>query len=90
VVEQVRLVEAGSGGDLGDGAFGGGLLDAVSTLPVPPPLTNSRSVRRRTAATTAARRRASSRPERRCMTWMARARTGRPGGRSPTPAICPS
>ena len=51
-----------------------------STLPVPPPLTNSSGATAETAATTAARRAASSRADTACIRRTARPRSGRPRG----------
>jgi hypothetical protein len=63
-----------------------------STDPVPPPLTNRSGASSRTAATTAARRSASSRADARCIAPIIAPSAGprRPGGRSPTPAMCAS
>ena len=58
-----------------------------SIEPVPPPLTKRSGATARTAATTAARRPASSRADARCIARIATPISGRPGGRSPTPAM---
>ncbi len=61
-----------------------------STLPVPPPFTNSRSATCRTRRTTSARRCANSARAFDCISRIAADRSGRPGTASPTPATWPS
>ncbi len=86
-VEQVRAEQPAAGGHLGDRGVGRRELERAGA---------ARRSRTRGRRSRAPRRpplraaRASSRPERSCIQSITRARTGRPEGRLPTPAICDS